>query len=119
MFETPMRLHYSQTPGFAISAVRMFETPMRLHYSQTLVFRGPELLPFETPMRLHYSQTAKGGITVFRQFETPMRLHYSQTMSTLRCGTQLCVSTNTLPSSRGNSSAAAVKSSREDRSNPP
>ena len=35
----------------------MFETPIKLHYSQTRADAGRNLARFETPIKLHYSQT--------------------------------------------------------------
>ena len=56
-FETPMKLHYSQTAIVSSCCVKAFETPMKLHYSQTFNFSGKGNRRFETPMKLHYSQT--------------------------------------------------------------
>ncbi len=56
-----------------------FETPMKLHYSQTERMSNKSDEKFETPMKLHYSQTALVSYTYNRGFETPMKLHYSQT----------------------------------------
>ena len=35
-FETPIKLHYSQTGDAAFLNDLLFETPIKLHYSQTL-----------------------------------------------------------------------------------
>ena len=36
-----------------------FETPIKLHYSQTFAIWGIIEWKFETPIKLHYSQTSK------------------------------------------------------------
>ena len=57
MFESPMDLHYSQTPTIFCFKFHWFESPMDLHYSQTFQFGEPDIFAFESPMDLHYSQT--------------------------------------------------------------
>ena len=62
-FETPMELHYSQTPPRMGTGRRQFETPMELHYSQTTFVHKKFTIWFETPMELHYSQTSNSRNT--------------------------------------------------------
>ena len=80
VFETPIKLHYSQTQYGSRHPENTFETPIKLHYSQTRLKQLTGLAAFETPIKLHYSQT--GGIEQHHQraFETPIKLHYSQTV---------------------------------------
>ena len=57
-FETPKKLHYSQTLSSVKEPLRLFETPKKLHYSQTRFAALKRTPRFETPKKLHYSQTS-------------------------------------------------------------
>ena len=79
VFETPTKLHYSQTEKFTDAYNSLFETPTKLHYSQTLESSAAQPFSFETPTKLHYSQTLQPAGSRHPPFETPTKLHYSQT----------------------------------------
>ena len=66
-------------PVAAVNGLTEFETPKKLHYSQTLMSLWKLRRKFETPKKLHYSQTADVRRRLERRFETPKKLHYSQT----------------------------------------
>ena len=78
-FETPMKLHCSQTGWRDWRRCCPFETPMKLHCSQTRQKRCDRHTRFETPMKLHCSQTLSRKNSSVNPFETPMKLHCSQT----------------------------------------
>ncbi len=80
LFETSMKLHYSQTALYGLLLFRLFETSMKLHYSQTVKSITFGIVPFETSMKLHYSQTTLKESDKAPSFETSMKLHYSQTL---------------------------------------
>ena len=78
-FETPIKLHYSQTKCTFGGAEESFETPIKLHYSQTHVSCNAARIRFETPIKSHYSQTIVATARTYAPFETPIKSHYSQT----------------------------------------
>ena len=57
-FDSPMKLHYSQTVPSIKKDKTWFDFPMKLHYSQTEVWTKKRGEVFDSPMKLHYSQTA-------------------------------------------------------------
>ena len=79
MFESLIKLHYSQTVRVVESPRLSFESLIKLHYSQTAIELSCCLLPFESLIKLHYSQTFMVIITVPVLFESLIKLHYSQT----------------------------------------
>ena len=78
-FESPIKLHYSQTSQDTFKSTVKFESPIKLHYSQTDLSFTESSLQFESPIKLHYSQTLDGVDKMVRLFESPIKLHYSQT----------------------------------------
>ena len=59
---------------------QQFESPIKLHYSQTFVAYCQYDDVFESPIKLHYSQTYFDDEEDWNKFESPIKLHYSQTM---------------------------------------
>ena len=82
-FDSPMKLHYSQTSTTASSANILFDSPMKLHYSQTFPSHIRRCGKFDSPMKLHYSQTKCPLLIPKKLFDSPMKLHYSQTQKAI------------------------------------
>ena len=60
----------------------MFESLIKLHYSQTGLMCTNLNAPFESLIKLHYSQTTQSNFTLNLKFESLIKLHYSQTYGT-------------------------------------
>ena len=84
MFESLIKLHYSQTRGWGTHNTPWFESLIKLHYSQTRGARLRSRREFESLIKLHYSQTTLICTLHSPRFESLIKLHYSQTLLSRR-----------------------------------